>query len=205
MSITAFIVTGATSVMSSTGYFGVVALMALESMIAPVPSEAVMPFAGFLIAEGKFSFLGVIIASTAGSVIGSLCSYWIGRYLGRAFVDRFGRYVLLNHHHLDRTEQFFAQYGEKAVFISRFIPVIRHLISLPAGVGEMKMWKFLLYTAIGAGLWNTFLTYLGYMLGARWETVRRWSEWLDFLLLGALVVFLLFLVPKLRKILQKRE
>ncbi len=186
MSLTESIVTLATSIISSTGYVGVGMLMVLESMVAPVPSEAVMPFAGFLVAQGNFSFLGVVLASTAGSIIGSVLSYWIGRYLGRAFVDRFGKYVFLNHHHLDLTEQFFAKYGEKTVFISRFIPVVRHLISIPAGVGEMHMKKFLLYTAVGAGLWNAFLAYLGLQLGERWTLLKEYGHILDYVVLGLL-------------------
>lgn len=205
MSLTESIITVATAVISATGYGGVFLLMALESMIAPIPSEAVMPFAGFLIAEGTFSLLGVIVASTAGSLFGSLLSYWIGRYGGRYLVDRFGKYVFLNHHHLDRTERFFARYGEKTVFISRFIPIVRHLISIPAGVGEMQMRKFLLYTALGAGLWNTFLAYLGYVLGSRWESVRHWSEWLDVLLVVCALLLILAFVPKLRRKLRKKR
>ncbi|MBI5742365.1 MAG: DedA family protein, partial [Candidatus Niyogibacteria bacterium] len=134
------------------GYGGVFFLMVLESMIAPVPSEAVMPFAGFLWFLGKMSFWPIVIFSTLGSIAGSLASYAIGSYGGRPLVLKYGKYLLLNEHHLEDTERFFNRFGGKTIFISRFIPVIRHLISLPAGAGKMNLWRFTIYTALGAGL-----------------------------------------------------
>ena len=162
-------------------------------MVAPVPSEAVMPFAGFLWFDHKFTFWGLAFSSTLGSIIGSLISYYVGAFGGRPLVKKFGKYLLLNEHHLDQTQRFFAKYGDKTIFISRFIPVIRHLISLPAGVGRMNLAKFSLYTVIGAGIWNSFLAYLGYYLGSRWEEIRKYSEILDIviivLIVGTIVVF----------------
>lgn len=193
MSITESIVTFATNLISSSGYGGVFVLMVLESMVFPVPSEAVMPFAGFLVAQGTFGFVPVLLIATAGSIVGSVLSYWIGRYLGRAFVDRFGKYLLLNHHHLDLTDQFFARNGEKTVFLSRFIPVVRHLISIPAGVGEMNMKKFLLYTAIGAGLWNAFLLYLGMQLGERWTVIKQYGHKVDLVVVVVLAIAIVWL------------
>lgn len=194
MSLTERIVTFATALIGTSGYLGVGVLMALESMVAPIPSEAVMPFAGFLVAQQKFSFVGIVLVSTVGSIVGSALSYWIGRYLGRAFVDRFGKYVFLNHRHLDLTEQFFAKYGEKTVFISRFVPVVRHLISIPAGAGEMNVRKFLVYTAIGAGLWNAFLAYLGLKLGERWTVLKAYGHVLDYVVLGLLLLGIAYVI-----------
>lgn len=187
MGITEFIIHYATLIIDQTGYLGIGFLMILESMIAPVPSEAVMPFAGFLWFEGKMNPWIIIIVSTIGSIIGSLLSYWIGAYGGRPFIKKFGKYLLLNEHHLDMTERFFSRFGEKAIFISRFVPVVRHLISLPAGVGRMRMDKFIVYTIVGAGLWNAFLAYLGYKLGENWERIGSWTHILDIILVVALV------------------
>jgi membrane protein DedA with SNARE-associated domain len=165
------------------GYPGLVVLMALESMVAPLPSEAVMPFAGFLIFEGTLTFYGVILFSTIGSIVGSLISYYAGLYGGRPFVSHFGRYLLLDVHDLEYTEKFFDKYGDKTIFFSRFIPVVRHLISIPAGVGEMRLSKFVVYTTIGAGLWNSFLAYTGFRLRSHWETIRHYGQTIDILVL----------------------
>jgi len=161
------------------GYAGIAVLMALESMIFPVPSEAVMPFAGFLIADGKFSFTGVVFFSTLGSLIGSLISYYIGRRFGKSFVNMYGKYFFLNKHHLDLTEKYFKKRGEITVFICRFIPVVRHLISIPAGIGRMNIIKFSIYTTIGAGIWNAFLTYVGFTLKNNWQDVLKYSSVID--------------------------
>ena len=125
-----------TQFIHSCSYFGVFVLMALESMIAPIPSELVMPFAGFLIFTGHFDPLAVMVASSLGSITGSLLSYGMG-VLGEPVVHRYGRYLLLNPHHLEWTSKFFQRHGGKTIFISRFIPVVRHLISIPAGLARM--------------------------------------------------------------------
>jgi membrane protein DedA with SNARE-associated domain len=194
MGITEFLVEHFTNWIEAGGYLGVAFLMTLESMVAPVPSEAVMPFAGFLIFEGKFSFLGVIFFSTLGSIIGSLISYYAGAWGGRPFVRRFGKYLLLDDHHLDSTERFFARHGDKTIFISRFIPVVRHLISIPAGVGRMNLLKFSIYTVIGAGLWNAFLTYVGYLLKENWHVVRKYSEIVDIIVVAIMAVGVAYLI-----------
>ncbi|NTW32816.1 MAG: DedA family protein, partial [Bacteroidetes bacterium] len=164
MGITEFLVPIITAFIGSIGYAGIFILMVLESMVAPVPSEAVMPFAGMLISKGEFTFAGVLFFSTFGSIVGSVISYYIGYYGGRPLVDRFGKYLLLDHHHLDLTEKYFQKKGDITIFICRFIPVVRHLISIPAGMGKMNIIKFSVYTIIGAGIWNAFLTYVGIIL-----------------------------------------
>lgn len=199
MSITEIVINEATHVISTGGYGSVGILMAMESMILPVPSEAVMPFAGFLIFQGKFTFAGVIIASTVGSIVGSLISYVIGAYGGPYIVHKFGRYLLLRQHHLEITERFFARYGEKTVFISRFIPVVRHLISIPAGVGRMKLGKFMLYTVVGAAIWNTFLAYVGFQLGNNWGVVRKYGEVADFVIAGLMLAGVVYLVVRQKR------
>jgi membrane protein DedA with SNARE-associated domain len=187
MGITDFLVEHVTRLIAATGHFGVAFLMALESMVAPVPSEAVMPFAGFLIYEGRFTFPGVIASSTLGSIIGSLLSYAMGCYGGRPFVLRFGKYLLMNVHDLELTERFFNRYGTRTIFIARFIPVVRHLISIPAGMGRMHLLPFCLYTIAGAGLWNAFLAWVGWELKSRWEIVHKYSSLVDVVVVILLV------------------
>ncbi len=188
--MTEHIVNFITSLISSLGYAGITILMALESMIAPVPSEAVMPFAGFLIYEGKFSWIAVFFFSSIGSLIGSTLSYLMGFYGGKPFVKKFGKYLLLDLHHLELTENFFNRYGDRTIFISRFIPVVRHLISIPAGIGRMNYVRFSIYTIIGAGIWNTFLAYLGFFLKSQWWIVRKYSEIIDIFVIIFLLIFL---------------
>jgi len=186
MAITESIISIATTLIQHAGYPGIAVLMAMESMILPVPSEAVMPFAGFLIFDGTLTWLGVIIASTIGSIVGSLVSYWIGAKGGRPLVQRWGKYVLVSHHDLAITERFFQRRGRWAVFISRFIPVVRHIISIPAGVAKMPLQKFLTTTILGATLWNTFLAWVGFTLGQNWESLRKYSEKIDLAVLAFL-------------------
>ena len=178
------------------GYAGVTFLMALESMVAPVPSEGVMPFAGFLWFEGKMSFGAIVFFSTLGSVIGSLISYYIGFYGGEPFVNKYGKYVLLNPKHLEQTNKFFEKFGGKTVFVGRFIPVVRHLISIPAGVAKMNVFRFTIDTALGAALWNAFSAYLGYILGENWLQIRKYTEYLDIVLVLAILATVAYWIHK---------
>jgi len=179
-------------------YVGVFLLMTLESMVAPIPSELVMPFAGFLIFKGEFSVVPVLVASTLGSIVGSLLSYGMGM-LGKPVVLRYGRYLLLNVHHLEWTEKFFLRHGGKTIFISRFIPVVRHLISIPAGLARMPLTPFILYTAVGATLWNMFLTYLGFRLKQNWQLIQKYTHILDYFVVAGLIGATLYLVWKIKR------
>src|SRR5438045_2997231 len=148
----------AVKVLEKTSYAGAAGLMALESMIFPLPSEAIMPFVGFKVADGEWNLWLAILATSIGSMIGSLLSYAMGYYGGKPLVLKVGKYLLLNQHDLERTETFFhRKQGITTVFVSRFIPVVRHFISIPAGMGKMPLLPFLGVTLIGATLWNTFL------------------------------------------------
>lgn len=200
MGLTETIIEYATKIIETTGYFGVMFLMIFESMIAPVPSEAVMPFAGFLISEGKFTWAGVAISSTIGSIIGSVVSYYLGLIGGKPLVRKFGKYLLLDEHHLEITEKFFEKHGEKAVFISRFVPVVRHFISIPAGIGKMNITKFLIYTSIGACAWNMILTYIGFLMKNNWDKLHHYNKYADIVIvLGALVAIIWFVKTSLDK------
>lgn len=199
MGITEFLVVWATTIIDRTGVGGIFILMALESMIAPVPSEAVMPFAGFLWFDGRLTFWAILLASTLGSLVGSLISYYLGAHYSAIVIKRWGKYLLLNEHHLDQTKQFFAKYGEKTVFISRFIPVVRHLISIPAGVGNMNLTKFIIYTGLGATAWNMFLAWVGYRLNSRWQDIGKYTKVLDILVVIAIVAGIVYFIFRKRR------
>ena len=194
--IVEYLVAPITSLISLLGYFGIFILMVMESMVFPVPSELVMPFAGFLIADGRFTFAMVLVASSLGSVAGSLISYWIGKFGGRPLLLKYGKFLLLNEHHLEYTENFFRKSGEKTIFISRFVPVVRHLISVPAGIAEMNMKKFLIFTAAGATIWNLFLAFVGCKLRENWDTILKYSSVIDIIILAVLVFVVLYLIIK---------
>ena len=188
------------SAISSMGYLGIGFLMILESMIFPIPSELVMPFAGFLIAEGKMTFFWVVFSSIIGSLIGSLLSYYIGLKGGKKFLVKYGKYFLLNEEHLFKTEKWFSKKGELTIFIGRFIPIVRHFISIPAGFGRMNLKRFILYTAIGAGIWNSFLMYVGFVLGNNWESISHYSDYLSWGVLIILIILgIYFVVKRLNK------
>jgi len=189
--ITEIISSYAVMILEAMDYWGAGLLMALESMIAPVPSEAVMPFVGFLVADGKWSVWLAITSASAGSIIGSLISYYLGLYGGKPLVLKVGKYLLLDKHDLEMTEKFFNQRsGSWTLFISRFIPVIRHFVSIPAGMGKMPLLPFVSATLIGATLWNSFLLYLGIKLRENWQVVQKYSHLIDI----GVVIFLAALV-----------
>lgn len=185
----------AVKVLDSTHYAGACALMALESMILPIPSEAVMPFVGFQIADGKWDLLPALLATSLGSLIGSLLSYLMGYYGGRPFVLKVGRYLLLNVHDLEITERFFHQRrGAWTLFFARFVPVVRHLISVPAGTGRMPMLPFITATLAGATLWNSFLLFLGLRLREHWTVVQKYSHQIDIVIVLAMVIAVVWYV-----------
>ena len=192
------------AIIEGMGLWGIGLLMALESMIAPVPSEGVLPFAGFLVGNGRFSVISVMVASSLGSIIGSWISYAIGFFGGRPFILGIGKYLLASERHLAWTETFFTRFGAKTVFVARFIPVVRHLISIPAGMGKMSLTKFSVYTLVGAMLWNGFLVYCGIALKENWETVHHYSRYLDYgVLIGIIGLTVYFIRAHL--ILRKKK
>src|SRR3954463_4647142 len=180
----------AEKILDTTGYAGAGFLMGLESMIAPVPSEAVMPFVGFQVADGRWNLWIAILVTSMGSIAGSLASYLMGYYGGKPVILKVGKYLLLNERDLERTEKFFhRKQGGMTVFISRFIPVVRHFISIPAGIGRMPLLPFLTVTLIGGTMWNTFLLFCGMKLREHWPVVQKYSHQVDIvvvvLILGA--------------------
>ena len=155
------------------GYPGIVILMAIESSVLPLPSELVMPPAGYLAAQGKMSAVAAVLCGTLGSVLGALVNYGLAVFVGEPVLRKYGKYVLVSERSLDRSEQFFRRHGEISTFVGRLLPVIRHLISIPAGMSRMRLARFISFTAVGAGLWCAILTYLGWLIGRHGEAVDR--------------------------------
>ena len=158
------------AVISATGYLGIVFLMTIESACIPLPSEVIMPFAGYLISIGKMSLIGAATAGAVGCNVGSTVAYYVAAKGGRVALERWGKYVLISRAELERTDRFFARYGTITVFIGRLLPVVRTFIAFPAGLARMPMIKFQIYTFLGSWPWCFALAYAGYLLGARWDS-----------------------------------
>lgn len=179
------------AVISKTGYLGVVGLMAIESACIPLPSEIIMPFAGYLVYAGQFNLFWAATAGAIGCNVGSVIAYEIGYYGGRPLIQKYGSYLLMNRHDLELAERFFQRFGSAAVFIGRLLPVIRTFIALPAGVARMPRLRFHLYTFVGSWPWCFVLAWIGMKLGERWHTDPRLSHWLHRLDVVILVLILL--------------
>lgn len=150
---------------SALGYPGIVVLMAIESSVLPLPSELVMPPAGYLAAKGQMNASLATLAGAAGSIIGALVNYFLAVVVGEPVLRRYGKFVLVSNASLDRAEAFFARHGEISTLIGRLVPVVRHLISIPAGMSRMRLRRFVLFTGLGAGAWCAVLVYIGWLLG----------------------------------------
>jgi membrane protein DedA with SNARE-associated domain len=159
------------AVLSSLGYAGVVLLMAIESACIPLPSELIMPFAGYLVFKGQLALWGVALAGAVGCVLGSLVAYYVGLFGGRPLVQRYGRYLLISHHDLDLADRWFVRHGDIIIFVGRLLPVVRTFIAFPAGVARMPLAKFVIYTFVGSLIWCWALAWLGQSLGEHWDTL----------------------------------
>lgn len=155
------------------GYVGIVVLMAMESSVLPLPSELVMPPAGYWAAKGEMNFAVAVACGVLGSVLGALANYYGARWLGLPLLRRYGKYVLLTERALERSERFFARHGEFSTFVGRLLPVVRHLISIPAGLHGMPLPKFIAYTGLGSLVWCAILTAIGYFLGQHEGVLRN--------------------------------
>jgi membrane protein DedA with SNARE-associated domain len=196
-------------VLLDVGYPGLFVLIMLESTLFPIPSEVVMPFAGYMASPGydasqsKFSLPVILVINSVAALLGSSISYWIGVAGGRPFLVKYGKYFLVRQHDIARTEAFFARHGKTTILIARFLPVIRHVISVPAGVARMPLRGFLLQTFLGSTIWGGVLILLGYYLGANWETFSNTLERVDLpikvILVLALVAFGIRFVVRRRR------
>jgi membrane protein DedA with SNARE-associated domain len=169
------------------GYPGVLLLITLESTLVPIPSELVMPFAGYLASKGEFSLPVILVINSVGALLGSGVCYWIGVVGGKPFLVNYGKYFLVRQHDIQRTEAFFAKHGNKTILIGRFLPVIRHVISVPAGIARMPLRGFFLQTFLGATIWGGTLILLGYSLGENEDAFAKALKRVD-LLIGTILV-----------------
>ncbi|MDH6369909.1 membrane protein DedA with SNARE-associated domain [Paenibacillus sp. PastF-3] len=188
------------------GIWGIWLGMILESACIPIPSEVIMLSGGWLVAQGSLTFMEVAVAGIFGNLIGSIIAYYIGKAGGRRLLEKYGKYILLNEHHLEQSERWFDRYGESTVFFTRMLPFIRTFISLPAGIAGMKAWKFIVFTALGCIPWNLALIYLGYRLGDNWSIVEQYIRPISYTICGIVLLLLIWwLVRRYRTISSSRN
>ncbi|MFH1010932.1 MAG: DedA family protein [bacterium] len=176
------------SAISSMGYLGIVLLMGIESACIPLPSEIIMPFSGYLVSTGVFDIWLTGLAGAVGCVWGSIVAYYAGQWGGRPLVVRYGKYVLISAHDLDRADHLFQRYGEAIVFVSRLLPVIRTFISFPAGVARMHFGRFVLYTFVGSFPWCLGLAWVGKLMGENWTHLRHIWHKFDYVIIGLILI-----------------
>jgi membrane protein DedA with SNARE-associated domain len=210
--ILAAIVQFITHVIDMGGYAGIAALMGIESACIPLPSEVIMPFAGYLVYLQRFNLVWAATAGAIGCNLGSVVAYWIGAKGGRPLVERYGRWVLMSHHDLHRMTYFFNRYGSITVLIARLLPIVRTFIAFPAGIAKMSQTRFHIYTFIGSWPWCFVLAYAGMKLGEKWHTDPRFEEAfhrmhlvVEAVLLVAIVWFIWSHFDRLRKAASQEE
>lgn len=186
----------ASGIIDHLGYAGIVLGMAIESINIPLPSEALMSFSGALVAEGRFSFPLVVLAGATGNVIGSVGNYYLGRYGGRPLLEKYGKFLLIDHRDLDRADRWFARYGLGAVFFTRMLPIVRTFISFPAGVARVPIGPFIGLTFLGSLIWSAFLAYLGYTFGRNSDVISAFLHKFDLLIGIALVAAIVWYVRR---------
>ncbi|MGF6952889.1 membrane protein DedA with SNARE-associated domain [Neobacillus sp. B4I6] len=183
--------------LSQLGYFGI----AIGLMIEIIPSEIVLGYGGYMISQGHLNFIGAVIAGTIGGTLAQLFLYWAGYYGGRPFLEKYGKYVLIKKNHIDIAEQWFEKYGAGVIFSARFIPVVRHAISIPAGIAKMSATKFTLYTVAAITPWTILFLYLGKVLGSNWSHIKEYAQpYVMPAIIGAIVLgAIYFLIKKTKK------
>ena len=189
--------------MNSAGYLAIVFLMFLENVFPPIPSELIMPLAGFTATQGKLTLVGVIIAGTVGSVLGALPLYYVGKVIGeeriKKWAGKYGKWLTVSPDDIDKSKQWFDKHGGVAVGFGRLVPGIRSLIAVPAGFDNMKLAPFVIYTALGSALWSGILAYLGFLLGGNYEKVAKFVGPASYVVLGIVVAVYIWRVVKQHK------
>ncbi|MDQ4121111.1 MAG: DedA family protein [Acidobacteriota bacterium] len=185
-------------VISSMGYVGIIFLMFVENVFPPIPSELIIPLAGFMITKGQLTFLGVVVAGTIGSVLGALPLYYLGKTIEeerlRGWINKYGRWLAISCRDIDRSKEWFEKYGGRTVLFCRLVPGVRSLISIPAGIERMNLMTFLAASAVGMALWTTVLTTAGYLLGSNFTKVEEYLDPVSYFLVGGLIVFYIYRV-----------
>ncbi|MBY0203579.1 DedA family protein [Paenibacillus polysaccharolyticus] len=185
----------------SLGYFGIM----LGLMLEVIPSEIVLAYGGFLVSQHNINFFGAMIFGTVGGVLAQLFIYWIGRYGGRPVLERYGKYILIQKKHIDHSEEWFRKYGTGVIFTARFVPVVRHAISIPAGITKMHTGKFILLTTLAVIPWTALFIYLGMILGDQWKHVdEKAAPFITPILLVALALMIIYVVIKWMNVRKKR-
>jgi membrane protein DedA with SNARE-associated domain len=190
-------------IVESLGYGGLFLLVVLESTMVPIPSLLVMPFAGYLASQGVFSLPVILVINSVGAITGSLLSYWLGASGGKPLLLRYGKWLFIRAKDIEKTEEYFAKHGGKTIFIGRFLPVVRHLISIPAGIARMPLPQFLTLTFLGATIWGGGLMILGYQLGSNWESIAAKAKRVDLVIAGIVVAVILAVI--IRFVLRRRR
>ena len=181
-----------TDIVEDLGYIGLLLMISLENVFPPIPSEIVLPLAGYLTGQGRRWFPGAVLAATAGSVLGALVLYYVGYYFGehrlRSIVRKIGKWAMISESDIDKADAWFDRHDRKAVLIGRLFPVVRSLISIPAGIRRMQLTHFIVYTAIGSAIWNSVLIGIGWILGDNWDDVEQYVGYLQYLVILAVLV-----------------
>ena len=189
-----------TGIMNSMGYLAIVFLMFLENVFPPIPSELIMPLAGFTATQGKLALVGVVLAGTLGSVLGALPLYYLGKIVGenrlKNWADKYGKWLTVSRQDIEKAQAWFDKHGVAAVFFGRLVPGVRSIISVPAGIANMNLPLFLIYTTLGAGIWTSMLAYAGYLLGGNYAKVEKFVSPFSYGVLGLVVVVYLVRVVK---------
>ena len=180
------------SVISTMGYGGVMLLMAIESACIPLPSEIIMPFAGFLVSKNEMTLFVIALAGALGCVLGSIPAYYVGMFGGRPLAERYGKYLLINKKDLDWADNAFAKHGQLIIFLGRMLPAVRTFIAFPAGVARMNMTKFVIYTFIGSFIWCGMLGYAGMKAGENWESLKVYFHQFHYVIIAAGVMFVIW-------------
>ncbi|GAB3376399.1 DedA family protein [Micromonospora halotolerans] len=189
------------TVIDSFGAVGVALLVALESIVPPIPSEVVLAMAGYLAAEGRFNVVLIVLAATAGSLLGALVLYWLGAALGEERLKRWLDHIpLVDREDLEKADRWFERHGRWAVLFGRVVPVVRSLVSVPAGANRMPLGEFILLTTLGSGVWNALIVGAGFALGSRWREVDRYSQWFNYAIFAVFgVTIAAWVVKKVRR------
>jgi membrane protein DedA with SNARE-associated domain len=192
----ALIATWSIGVISTMGYGGIMLLMAIESACIPLPSEIIMPFAGFLVFKGEMVLWAVALAGAVGCVVGSIPAYYLGMFGGRPLVEKYGKWVLISHHDLALADRAFHKYGDIIIFIGRLLPAVRTFIAFPAGIARMHMGKFIAYTFVGSLIWCWLLAYAGMKFGEHWDDLKVYFHQFHYVIAIAAVIFVVWYVRR---------